>query len=327
MDRSRGNYNTHSDIRFKTTMLNSSLYDYSYAYILARGRITITGDAGRLARKTEAQLSSEKQADERNKGVTFKNGAPLINCKSKINNAEIDNAKDIDMVIPMYKLMECNDNYSKTFGSLWQYYKDVPNDNLADSESFKSKMKITGNTPVDGNTKHAEILGPLINFSNFWRTIEMPLINCEVNLILTWSSNCVITNCTSERRFPIFDTTLCVPLVTLSTQDTAKLLQQLKSSFKRTIDWNKYQSVPKTYRQSRHLNHLVHPIFQEVNRLFVLYFENEDARKSHSEYYLQKVEIKDYNVMINGRIFFDQPINDGFKTSEKSLENCYWSRK
>ena len=166
-------------------MLNSSLYDYSYAYKLVKGRITVNGDAGRPARRTEAQLSAERQADERNTGLIFKNGAPLINCKSKINNAEIDHAKDIDIVIPMYKLMECSDNYSKTFGSLRKYYKNEPNDNLADSESFKSKMKITGNTPVDGNTKHVEMIGPLINLSNFWRTFEMPLINCEVKLILT----------------------------------------------------------------------------------------------------------------------------------------------
>ena len=133
-------------------MLNFSLYDYSYAYILVKGRITINGDAGRPARRTEAQLSTERQADERNKGVIFKNCVPLINCKSKKNNAEIDNAKDIDMLIPMCKLIEYSDNYSKTFGSLWQYYEDEPNDNLVYSESLKSKMKITGNTPADGNT-------------------------------------------------------------------------------------------------------------------------------------------------------------------------------
>ena len=77
-----------------------------------------------------------------------------------------------------------------TSGMLWQYYKDEPNDNLTDSESFKSKIKITGNTPVDGNTKDVEIMVPLKYLSNFWRTLEMLLINCEFNLILTWSSTC-----------------------------------------------------------------------------------------------------------------------------------------
>ena len=100
----------------------------------------------------------------------------------------------------------------------------------------------------------------------------MPLINCEVNLILTWSKDCVITNSTGAGKFAITDTKLYVPVVTLSTQDNAKLLQQLKSGFKRTINWNKYQSDPKTYAQNRYLNHLVDPSFQRVNRLFVIIF-------------------------------------------------------
>ena len=88
--------------------------------------------------------------------------------------------------MPMYNLIEYSDNYSKTSRCLWQCYKDDPNDNLTDSESFKSKKKITGNTPADRNTKNVEIIVPLKYLINFWRTLEMPLINCEVNLILTW---------------------------------------------------------------------------------------------------------------------------------------------
>ena len=91
--------------------------------------------------------------------------------------------------MPMYNLIEYSDNYSKTSGSLWQYYKDDPNDNLTDSESFKSKVKITGKTPNNGNTKDVEIIVPLKYLSNFWRTLEMSLINCEVNLVLTWSKD------------------------------------------------------------------------------------------------------------------------------------------
>ena len=154
----------------------------------------------------------------------------------------------------MYNLIKYSDNHSKTSGSLWQYYKDEPNDNLAYSESFKSKVKITGKTPDDGNTKDVEIIVPLKYLSNFWRTLEMPLINCEVNLILTWSSTCVITNSTGAGRFAITDTKLYDPVVTLSTQGNAKLLQQLKSGFKRTINWKKYQSSIKTYAQNRYLN-------------------------------------------------------------------------
>ena len=108
--------------------------------------------------------------------------------------------------MPMYNLTEYSNNYSKTSGSLFQYFKDIPNDNLARSESFKSKVKITGKTPADGNTKDVEIIVPLKHLSNFWRTLEMPLINCEVNLLLTWSKDCVVTNSTGDEKFEITET-------------------------------------------------------------------------------------------------------------------------
>ena len=105
-------------------------------------------------------------------------------------------------------------------------------------------------------------------------------------------------------------------MLTLSTEYKAKLLQQLKSSCKRTINRNKYESSVKTFAKNRYLNHSINPSFQGVNRLFVLSFENENGRTSHSTYYLRKVEIKDYNVMIDGRNFFDQPIDSMAKTYE-----------
>ena len=147
-DESRGNY-PNGDIRFKTTMLRSNLCDYADSYILEKGLITITGAGDDAA---------VRQADERNKGLTFKNCAPFTKCISRINNTDIDNAHDIDIAMPMYNLIEYSDNYSKTSGSLWQYYKDDPNDNLTNSESFKSKVKITANTPNKGNTKDLEII-------------------------------------------------------------------------------------------------------------------------------------------------------------------------
>ena len=125
----------------------------------------------------------------------------------------------------MYNLIEYSGKYSKSSVSLWQYYKDDPNDNIKQSESFKSKIKITGKTPAAGNTKDVEIIVPLKYLSNFWRTLEMSLINCEGNLILTWSRDCVITNSEGEGKFAITETLLYVPAVTLSTQDNAKLLQ------------------------------------------------------------------------------------------------------
>ena len=146
--------------------------------------------------------------------------------------------------------------------------------------------------PNNGNTKDVEIVVPLRYLIKFWRTLEMPLINCEVELILTWYKDCVITNSTGEGKFAITETKLYVPVVTLSTQDNAKLLQQLKSGLKRTIYWNQYESSVKIFAQNRYLNHLINPSFQGVNRFFVLSFENENDRISHSNYYLPKVEIK-----------------------------------
>ena len=231
-DESKGTY-TGNSIKFKTTMLRSNLCDYADAYILVKGTITITGAGGDDA---------AKQLDERNKGIIFKNCAPFTKCINRINNTEIDTARDINIIMPMYNFIECIDNYSKTSGSLWQYYKDDPNDNIVQSESFKSNIKKTGKNPAGGNTKDVEIIVPLKYLSNFWRTLEMPLINCEVNLILTWSKDCVISSATGETKFKITETKLYVLVVTLSTQDNAKLLQQLKSGFKRTINWNKYES-------------------------------------------------------------------------------------
>ena len=182
-DESKGTY-TSNDIKFKTTMLRSNLCDYADAYILVKGTITITG-AG--------DDDAAKRLDERNKGVIFKNCAPFTKCISRINNTDIDNAQDIDIVIPMFNLIEHSDNYSNTSGSLWQYCKDDPNDNITQSESLKSKIKVTGKTPATGNTKNVKIIVPLKYLSNFWRTLEMPLINCELNTILTWSPTCVIS--------------------------------------------------------------------------------------------------------------------------------------
>ena len=127
----------------------------------------------------------------------------------------------------------------------------------------------------------------------------MVLINSEVNLILTWSSTCVITNSTGAGTFEITGTKLYVPVVTLSTQHNSKLLQQLKPDFKRVISFNKYLSKP----ELSNLNHLVESSFQDVNKLLVLAFENDTQRTSHSDYYLPTVEIKAYNIMINGETF------------------------
>ena len=160
---------------------------------------------------------------------------------------------------------------------------------------------------------------PLKYLSNFRRTVEMPLINWDVELILTWSRNCVIISTGIAYQNPTFtisETTLHVPVVTLLTQDNAKLLPQLKSDLKRTISSNKYLAKPELLAQNANLNHLIESSFQSVNRLFVLAFENDTQRISKKRYYIPNVEIKDYNVMIDGKNFFDQPITSMIKTYE-----------
>ena len=222
-------------------MLKSSLCDYSNAYILVKGTIAVN--------KTAA---ADADANNTNKKVVFKNCAPFTNCISEINNTKLDNAKDIDIVIPIYNLIEYRDNYSKTSGSLWQYCKDIPavdnnnaivnfaENNLTDLFNFKAKMTCqTG----DNGTKNVEIMVPLKYLSNFWRTLEMPLINCEINLILTLSTNCVVvsTNVANQNAtFKIKATKLYIAVVTLLTQDNSQLRQKLKSGFKITVSWNKY---------------------------------------------------------------------------------------
>ena len=146
-------------------------------------------------------------------------------------------------------------------------------------------------------------------------------MKCEINLIWTWSVNYVIiyTNVANQNpTFEITETKLYVPVVTLSTQDNAKLLPQLKSGFKRTINWNKYLSKPELLEQNPNLNHLVEPSFLGVNRVFVLAFEDDAQRTSNKRCYLPNAEIKDYNVMIDGKNFFHQPVKNN-KITYKTL--------
>ena len=208
---------------------------------------TVTGEGADGAVK-----QTEEVIFRSNKGVIFKDCAPYTDCISEINT-QIDDVKDIDFVMPMYNLIEYSDNYSKTSGRLWQYYRDDSAATILNSESFKSIIKITGKTPADGNVKDVEITLPLKYLSHFRRTLEIPLINCEINLILSWSENCIISSATGVTKFAITDTWLYLSVVTLLAQDNIKLLKQLESGFKRIINWNKYKFKVTEQAQSRYL--------------------------------------------------------------------------
>ena len=171
-------------------MLRSTLCDYSNAYILVKGTLTVNN--------TSADGAA---ANNTTKKVIFKNCAPFTSCINKTNNEQIENAQYIDIVLPMYNLIEYRENYSKKFGNLWQYFKEIPavnnNGAIVDfnganaTDSFNFKNKITDQTN-DNCRIDVEIMVPLKYLSNFWITLEMPVINCEIELILTWSANCVI---------------------------------------------------------------------------------------------------------------------------------------
>ena len=196
-------YDENKSIRFKTPMLRSDLCDYADAYILVSYTIMVTANAG-----------ANNIRDKKNRPLTFKNNAPFVSCITKINNELIEDAEDLDIVMPMYNLLEYSKNYKKTIGSLYKYYRDeltnyvnnnFANRNLINSNAFKYKNKITGNTynvaaaaaGYDANkegTQAIELAIPLKYLGNFWRALNMPLISCEISLELKWDKNCIITS-------------------------------------------------------------------------------------------------------------------------------------
>ena len=222
-DQPGGNYNVNKEIIIKTSMLRSDLCDFNYAYIVVKGDITLKGD---------------NDVNKRNKNRAFKNNVLFIDCISKINGVKIDNTEDV--VMPIYNSPVYSKNYRKATRSLWNYYRDEPSNPLSsDSESFKYKTSIVGKTPEDNDLlTNSKLVVPLKHLSNFWRSLDIPLSNCEVELILTyiplsnceveliltWSKNCALADMTvdevahtaivapSGATFKITDTKLYVPV-------------------------------------------------------------------------------------------------------------------
>ena len=200
-------YNENKSIRFKTTMLRSNLCDYSDAYILVKGTITVTAPG--------VNNNANNIRDKRNRPLILKNNAPFVSCITRINGELIEDADDLDIVMSMYNLLEYSKNYRKTIGSLYNYYRDELSDDadnnnfdnikVVNSNTFKYKNKIIGNTynvnaGADGydvnknGTQEVELAIPLTCLGNFWRALNIPLISCEVSLELKWDKNCVITS-------------------------------------------------------------------------------------------------------------------------------------
>ena len=299
-------------------MLRSDLCDYSDACILVNGTVMVTAPAG-----------ANNIRDKKNRPLILKNNTPFVSCIAKINNELIEDVDDLDVVMPMYNLLEYSKNYRKTIGSLYNYYRNeltndnIPADNAFDnirvvnSNSFKYKNKITGNTynvdpaaaGYDANkerTQKKELAILLKYLGNFWRALNMPLISCEVSLELKWNKNWIITSLQKREieaarparigdaptgaTLAINDCKLYVPVVTLSKKDEIELLTNLKSGFKREIIWNKYRSQMSTGAAKDNLNILIDPTFTNVNRLFVLAYQDDDDRHSFSTFYLPRVD-------------------------------------
>ena len=203
-DQSEGKYNVNKEIRIKTSMLRSDLCDFSDAYIVAKGNITVTkktftADDIDAPNNTAANVNTTNTANNNafgDKELVFKNNAPFINCISKINGVKIDNVEDLDIVMPMYNLLEYNKNYKKTTGSLWNYYRDKPSSTIGDnnithsilnSESFDYKASFMENGVTHDNLikNDVKVVVALKHLSDFWRPLDIPLINCEFELILT----------------------------------------------------------------------------------------------------------------------------------------------
>ena len=340
-------YNESKSIRFKTLMLRSNLCDYSDAYILVKGTVTVNGIVNGV----------ENEILRRNRPLILKNNASFVSCTTKINNEFIEDADDLDIAMPMYNLLEYSKNYRKTIGSLYNYYRDelsddnnpnnFPNTNVVNSNAFKYKNKTTGNTynVVAGAEGHdanrigkqdVELAIPLKYLGNFWRALNIPLISCELFLELKWNKNCVITSLeqrqvdagplvvngtTTGATLAINDCKLYVPVVTLSKDDEIKLLTNLKSGFKIEIIWNTYRSQMTTEAINNNLNILIDPTFTNVNGLFDLaYGHNNNDRQSSYRFYLPNVMVKDYNVIINKLAFFDLPIKTEDETYEKIID-------
>ena len=329
-------YNENKSIRFKTPMLRSDLCDYSDAYILVKSTVTVTVPG--------VNNDANNIRDKRNRPLILKNNAPFVSCIRKINGELIEDADDLDIVMPMDNLLEYSKNYRKTIGLLYNYYRDElggndnNNDNTINSDTFKYKNKITGNTynvdaaaqgyDVNKNgTQKIELAIPLKYLGNFWRALNIPLISCEVFLELKWNKNCVITslelrqvdagppvvrdNAPRGATLAINDCKLYVPVLTLSKDDEIKLLTNFKSGFKK-----EKISQMTMEASNNNLNILIDPTFTNVNRLFVLAYQTANDRQSFSQFYLPNVMIKDYNVIIDKLAFFDLPI----KTEEEAYE-------
>ena len=309
-DENNKNYRVNKDtgennpdtIKYNTRVLKPNLCDYPEAYILVDGTIRATNalNATRLA---------------------LKNCAPFTKCNLEINDEHVDTAENLDIVMPMYNLIEYSDNYQDSSATLYQYKRDEPpeDDAAANSNSFQYKIKLLGNIPQLATDAarvgrlNVKIVVPLKYLSNFFRSLEMPLINCKIKLNLTWKKECVLSTDAGDAVFIINDTKLYVPVVTLSKEDNKDFIEQQNKRFQRSIYWNEYKTKEINENVDANVFKYINldPSFQDVNRLFVMAYNranNQPTRNGQQKYYLPRIDLNKYNVIIDGRNFYDNSI-------------------
>ena len=236
--------------------------------------------------------------------------------------------------MPMYNLIEYSDNYQDSSATLYQYKRDEPpeDDAVADltadnSISFKYKIKLLGSvTEVAGNDArvrrlNVKIVVPLKYLSNYFRSLEMPLINCKIKLNLTWKRECVLSTGVGETVFIINDTRLYVPVVTLSKEYNKDSIEQQNKGFQRSIYWNEYKAKEINENADANVFKYINldPSFQGVNRLFIMAFNRENGQPTRNwqeKYYLPRIDLEKYNVIIDGRNFYHNPIESDIEKLE-----------
>ena len=241
--------------------------------------------------------------------VAFRYCAPFKDCRAEINDTFVDYANFINITMPMYNLIEYSDSYSNTSGSLWGFKKDdvTNNANVGNDDnapSFKYNARGIGDTENNGTKMGVKIAVPLKCLSNFWRSLEMTLINCKFELSLKWIEHCVLSTANAINvTSGITNAKLYVPTVTLSAEDNEKLVKKLIEGFKRLVYWNKCKVIDNTVvgipvaNTEKHIRELLDSSYQGVKRLFVLAYDNTagDDRvsvDSSKNNFLPRVKIK-----------------------------------
>ena len=248
-DENNTNYGVNKDtgvgapdtIKYDNRIIKPNSCDYAEAYILVDGTIRADAEAAPLA----APLANIDNAT-----LTLKNCAPFTKYNLEINVEHVDTAENLDIVTPMYNLIEYSDNYQDSSATLYQYKTDEPPANLANnltqnnSTSFDYKIKLLGDPEVNNNVakRNVKVVVPLKYLSNVFRSLEMPLINCKIKLNLTWKKECVLSNRRGDAVFIINDTKLYVPVATLSKGDNKDFIEQQNKGFQRSIYWNEYKT-------------------------------------------------------------------------------------